>query len=316
MLANIAQSATAHIVALYRGGCGQDHIVLSVHRICIARRVLQDMCNAKQLGRSDDRLPGSSDISLLSPELQQQWDVESNLHLGATKITPQRGAKAVWTCNKCPDGQPHIWTANVYNRTRGSQCPYCSNRHVCLHNSLAALAPDAAQYWNHSKNEKAPDQVLAGSNYRAEWKCPTCKWEWQAPLIRCTRKMSGCPKCSQKRKSYKSQPTFAEAQPACFAEWDYELNDDLRIYPDRIALGSGKLVHWICSCCPRGQPHRWTASPNSRIGASSGCAVCAGKQACVCNSLAALFPDAAAEFDEGKNGFAPSEVPAGSGKKV
>ena len=51
---------------------------------------------------------------------------------------------------------------------------------VCLHNSLATVAPDVAQYWNHSKNEKAPQQVLAGSRLRSEWKCPTCEWEWQA----------------------------------------------------------------------------------------------------------------------------------------
>lgn len=88
------------------------------------------------------------------------------------------------------------------------------------------------------------------------------------------------------------------------------------IYPDNITLGSDKLVHWICSCCPRGQPHHWTASPSRRIGSGSRCLVCAGRQACVCNSLGSLFPVIAAKFDVDKNGFGPSDITAGSNKKV
>ena len=138
---------------------------------CFAGRV-PCQAQAKQLGQSNDMLPGSPDISMLSSELQQQWDVARNKHLGAVTIK----LRAVWHCDKCPAGQPHIWTARVTDRTRvGSQCPYCSNKKVCLHNSLATIAPDVAQYWNHRKNKKAPQQVLAGSNFRYEWKCPDCK---------------------------------------------------------------------------------------------------------------------------------------------
>ena len=127
---------------------------------------------------SDDRLPESPGISWLSPELQQQWHVEGNMHLAAIKVKPQSNVKAVWHCNKCPAGEPHICTARVQSRTQGAQCPYCPNRLVCVHNSFATIAPDVTQYWNHSKNTKTPDQVLAGSSFRAEWRCPDCKWEW------------------------------------------------------------------------------------------------------------------------------------------
>ncbi|KAL3144687.1 hypothetical protein ABBQ38_001814 [Trebouxia sp. C0009 RCD-2024] len=112
------------------------------------------------------------------------------------------------------------------------------------------------------------------------------------------------------------QPTFAEAQPAELAEWDHERNEAEGFYPHEVTLGSGKLVHWVCSCCPKGQPHRWTAPPFSRVHNGKGCAVCAGMQACVCNSLESLFQSLAAEFDTDKNGFAPSEVTAGSDKQV
>ncbi|KAL3150103.1 hypothetical protein ABBQ38_013442 [Trebouxia sp. C0009 RCD-2024] len=267
-------------------------------------------------GPLENSLPDSPDISMLSPEVQQQWHIVRNLDLGAIKVKPQSHIKAVWQCDKCPAGQPHVWTARVAERTRGSNCPYCSNRRVCLHNSLATIAPEATKYWNQIKNEKSPEQVLAGSNSRAEWQCPLCKWEWGASISHRTRRRPGCPKCSAKTRRQQSQPTFAEAQPAELAEWDHERNNAKGLYPHTVTLGSGKQVHWICSCCPRGQPHRWTAQPSNRIGLGRGCPVCDGKQVCLCNSLESLYPSIAAEFDEDKNGFSPAEVMAQSHKKV
>ncbi|KAL3145724.1 hypothetical protein ABBQ32_003255 [Trebouxia sp. C0010 RCD-2024] len=267
-------------------------------------------------GQPDGIPPVSPDTSLLSPELQQQWHVDSNRHLGAVKVKPKSGIQAVWQCNKCPAGQPHVWSAPVYSRTRGTQCPYCSNKRVCLHNSLATIAPEAATYWDRNKNQKAPEQVLAGSSSRAEWKCPDCNHEWKAPIARRIVTRAGCPKCSSRKRKQTSQPTFAEAQPPELAEWDHERNEAEGFYPNHITLGSNKLVHWICSHCPRGQPHHWTAMPKNRIGQGSGCAVCAGWQACVCNSLESLFPSVAAELDVDRNGFAPSEITAQSSKEV
>ncbi|KAL3150096.1 hypothetical protein ABBQ38_013437 [Trebouxia sp. C0009 RCD-2024] len=164
--------------------------------------------------------------------------------------------------------------------------------------------------------QKAPEQVLAGSKTRAEWKCPACKWGWQASIASHIRNGSGCPKCSASNLRKQSQPTFAEAQPPELAEWDHERNEAEGFYPHTTTLGSQKRVHWICPCCPGGQLHRWTAMPTDRVRRGTGCPVCDGKQACVCNSLQSLFPSVAAEFDVYKNGFAPSEITAASFKKV
>ncbi|KAL3144790.1 hypothetical protein ABBQ38_001902 [Trebouxia sp. C0009 RCD-2024] len=119
-----------------------------------------------------------------------------------------------------------------------------------------------------------------------------------------------------KHRNQKPQPTFAEAQPAELPQWDHERNEAEGFYPHNITLGSQKPVHWICSCCPRGQPHRWTAFPRNRVGYGEECAVCAGQQACLYNSLESLLPSLAAELDVDKNGFAPSEITAWSIKKV
>ena len=111
------------------------------------------------------------------------------MHLGPIKITPHSNLKAVWHCDKCP--------ATVKSRTAGRRCPYCSNRLVCMHNSLATVAPDAVKYRNYNGNEKAPERVLAGSDFRVEWKCPTCNTKWQAPIRSRVRSAAGCPTCNR-----------------------------------------------------------------------------------------------------------------------
>ena len=190
---------------------------------------------------------------------------------------------------------------------------------VRLHKSLATISPDVAQYWNHSKNEKAPEQVLADSSSKAEWRCLSLQLASAHKTSRPQQVWLPDREVVVQSKGYQSQPTFAEAQPACLAEWDHEHNRARGIYLDNTTLGSGKLaalVPWICPCCPRGRPRSWTAPPYSHIAKGTGCAVCAGRQACVCNSLVSLFPSVAAEFDWDRNGFAPSEIAAGSSKKI
>ena len=111
----------------------------------------------------------------------------------------------------------------------------------------------------------------------------------------------------------------------CFAGWCMSKvaapGSDLRFSPicaasEAATLGSDKLALWKCACCPRGQPPRWTAAPCSREGNGGRCAVCAGCQACTCNSLESLFPSVVAEFDVEKIGCSPSEVTLQSNKKV
>ncbi|KAL3143830.1 hypothetical protein ABBQ32_003656 [Trebouxia sp. C0010 RCD-2024] len=180
----------------------------------------QCLSAAGTTSRFDEGPPESPHISLLSPELQQQWHDDSNMHLGAVKVKPYSNIKAVWK--------------------------------------------------------------------------------------RATSKIT------------QSQPTFAEAQPAELAEWDHKRNEAEGFYPHLVTLGSGQQVRWICSRCPAGQPHRWTATAAQRVGNGTRCAVCNGRKSCVCNSLESdsVFPSIAAEFDVDKNSLTPCEVSAWSNKKV
>ncbi|DBB15022.1 TPA: hypothetical protein ACH3X3_004607 [Trebouxia sp. C0006] len=224
------------------------------------------------------------DISLLRPELQKQWHHDKNQHLGDKRITASSGLRVWWRCDQCPCGLPHEWMTKVSNRhDMDNQCPFCTNNRLCQHNSLLTVAPNVAAYWDTAKNGLAPDQVMAHSHART-------------------------PKCSIRSRSWNRQPSLSQSQHPAMLEFDFERNRRAGLDPDKVTAGSNKMVHWICNKCPKGQPHLFVATPQSRIGINSGCPYCASKKACICNSLQSLYPVLAAEYDTARNGVGPEQV--------
>ena len=259
---------------------------------------------------------GLPDISELKPHLQQEWHPDNNALLGGVKVKPKSHRKVMWMCPNCPAGCPHIWSAKVADRTGGTECPYCQGRKLCKHNSLATKAPTVARYWGHNKNAKTPEQTLAGSHSRANWRCPDCTYEWQAKIA--TRAMNdrGCPRCSYSHRTYNKQPTFEE-EHTLLHEWDHERNAEDGILPHNTTLQSNKLVHWVCSKCPKGKLHRYQMRACNRTGKpAQGCPFCVGQKVCDCNSLAACSPTIAAEWDFAKNDGTPADVTSGSDQAV
>ncbi|KAA6418131.1 MAG: hypothetical protein FRX49_11894 [Trebouxia sp. A1-2] len=258
--------------------------------------------------------PGLPDISELSPQLQQEWHPDNNALLGDIKIMPNSSLKVMWSCPNCPAGYPHVWKARVGHRTmRGTKCPYCQGKTICQHNSVATKGPRQTQYWNHDKNAKTPEQVIAGSGFRAEWKCPICSHEWQAGVKERVRNDSGCPRCRYKAVGRRTKhPTYEAAQHPLLLEWDYERNAADGIHPNNTTLASNKLVHWDCKKCPKGQEHKYRARSFTRASLQSGCPFCAGKQVCKCNSLQTCYPKVASEWDFAKNDLTPDQVTARS----
>ena len=205
----------------------------------------------------------------------------------------------------------------VTSRTNGTNCPYCQGKSVCKHNSLATKAPKQARYWDHDKNASTPEQTLAGSSFWADWKCPDCRYEWQARIANRVLKDAGCSRCSSRNKKYSKQPTFQEEQHSLLHEWDHERNARDGIYPDNTTLQSRKLVHWVCQKCPKGQQHRYQSRADNRTGRRPcGCPYCAGQKVCTCNSLAACEPAIAAEWDFAKNEGSPADVTSGAEQAV
>jgi len=114
--------------------------------------------------------------------------------------------------------------------------------------------------------------------------------------------------CMNKSKSWKRQPTLTQSQHPAMLEFDFERNRRAGLDPDKITAGSAKMVHWICTKCPKGRPHLFVARPQDRLGGNTGCPCCASKKACICNSLQSLYPALAAEYDTARNGVGPEQV--------
>ncbi len=260
------------------------------------------------------------DISLLDPALQKQWDHVANAHLGNILITRHSGRKVVWTCDQCPDGHLHSWSARVGNRTRGTGCPQCRGRTVCKHNSLATKAPLVAAQWDYEANDGTPDDVVAQSSHPVGWHCDVCGCKWEAtPDAWAGSTGTGCPQCARDRhrKTWQQHPTLAECKHDVLAEWDHQRNKTLGNFPNSTKVKSNKQIFWLCTKCPAGQQHSWSARPTDRTGRrKTGCPFCAGQAACNCNSLEALYPDVAAEWDYSKNTGQPSDYTAKSNKVV
>ena len=256
------------------------------------------------------------DISRLDPALQQQWDHAANARLGNIDIKPYSHKLVWWVCEQCPDGHLHRWEASVTNRSAGRGCPQCSGRKVCKHNSLATKAPLVAAQWDYGANDGTPENMVAQSNKVVGWLCHACGNNWSAAISARVGKMkAGCPHCKEKLKTGKriKHPTLAEWQEPLLAEWDHERNALQGNFPHNTTLKSNKQIFWVCHSCPAGQEHSWPAAMCSRSSPPKpGCPVCAGKVACKCNSLQALYPDIAAEWDYAKNEGQPSNYTAGS----
>ena len=263
------------------------------------------LCPCKQ----EDHADGGPEISRLDPFLQQQWDHAANAHLGSTQIKPYSKLKVWWRCDQCPDGHPHRWEACVGNRTSSTGCPQCSGHKVCKHNSLATKAPLVAAQWDFEANDGTPDSVVAQSRRRVGWLCGVCGHKWsQTPNQRVCKGKAGCPRCAEHTRNLKGikHPTFAECQDprgeTLLAEWDHERNAAQGNFPQNTRMQSHKQIFWLCTNCPAGQQHSWSAAPGSRYGRNkTGCPCCAGHTACKCNSLQALYPDIASQWHYAKN---------------
>ncbi len=266
---------------------------------------------------SQQQASASPDISLLKPELQKQWHHAKNQHLGDKKITANNNMRVWWACDQCPCGLPHEWESSIDKRQNmDSQCPYCTNNSLCQHNSLLTVAPAVAAYWDTESNGLTPDQVMARSHTRRHWLCPKCRHSWQAKICMKVDGQSGCPKCSSINKAWNRQPSLTQSQHPAMLEFDFERNQRAGLDPDKITAGSAKMVHWICTKCPKGRPHLFVASPANRLGKNSGCPFCAIRKACTCNSLHSLYPELAAEYDTARNDDGPEQVLPRSRKLV
>ena len=249
--------------------------------------------------------------------MQLTWDHNKNAHLADIVVKPKSNLKVWWQCDRCPQGHPHEWQAQVQQRSTsaeaGSDCPFCAGHAVCSHNSLATLAPHIALDWDYAANKLTPHDYTSNCQERASWRCHICGHEWDVKINSRVCYSSGCPACYARRAGYKadgtrtSHPTLAQTDHPMMAQFDHARNAQYGLDWNKITCGSNKLVHWICHKCPMGHTHRWTVSPHRRSYGSTGCPYCSCKKACQCNCLQTHCPEIAAEWDHSRNECTPSD---------
>ena len=208
-------------------------------------------------------LVGYNDLESQRPDVAKEWDYEKNFPLKPNQCTYTSGKEVWW---KCSNG--HSWQADIYRRSTGVGCPYCSGRNVSSgETDLKTLYPLIAAEWDYTKNEGLlPSQIHYGSNKKVWWKCEKGH-SWIAPVYKRTKNNSSCPICSNKILA-KGINDLATKFPQIAKEWDYEKNAPLQ--PTEVTYGSSKIVWWKCSC-----GHSWKAQIYYRTNKQSQCPECA-----------------------------------------
>ena len=173
--------------------------------------------------------------------------------------------------------------------------------------------PSVEAQWDRSRNgDLRPTDLSAGSARKVWWTCSSdLEHAWQASPASRTRLGSGCPYCSGLRPT--KHNNLAALYPDIAAEWDVGRNAPLT--PRDVKPKSNKKVWWRCLVAA---DHRWQAQVNNRTRASGGrCPFCSGRRASTTNSLAAVLPQLAAQWDHERNQeLTPDDVTPGSHKEV
>ena len=129
--------------------------------------------------------------------LLSEWDAARNGELTPDNVTASSGKRVWWCCDK-----EHSWQAAVYARTKqDADCPYCSNRLVWQgYNDLASQAQKIAEQWYQPLNgERTPENTIAGSHYKAWWRCPLGHI-WRTEVLVRAVKGHDCPICAGQAK--------------------------------------------------------------------------------------------------------------------
>lgn len=191
-------------------------------------------------------------------------------------------------------------------------------------NSIAIKAPILLGEWNYSRNIGIdPSTISYGSSHLIWWRCRKCGNEWQATPKHRTGG-EGCPKCGKKSGAkQRIKERLNKGISISFEQWClqngsigdtllHEWSGDNNTTPSEHTYSSNVKVLWEC---PNG--HKYSATIGNRTSNGTSCPYCASKATLRgYNDLATTHSNLLAEWDYTKNEILPSEIRAGSNKKV
>lgn len=148
--------------------------------------------------------------------------------------------------------------------------------------------------------------ISYGSTKKVLWKCNLGHIYEAAPNHR-TSSNTGCPYCANK-KILKGYNDVVSLYPDIVNEWDYNKND---LLPEDVFPSSNKKYWFICE-----KGHNYLKEMYHKTN-GSGCPYCANQKILVgYNDLATTHPNIALECDLEKNILKPTEVMAGTHRKI
>lgn len=174
--------------------------------------------------------------------------------------------------------------------------------------SFASIYPEVAAEWHEEKNSPLqPTMFSPKANRDVWWRCLKKGHEWKAAIH--TRATGiGCPYCSNLKTG--TDNNLAVLRPDLIPEWNFDKN--ISDTPETLGPGSRKKVWWKCKAAG----HEWEATVERRA-RGAGCPYCTGRFLTQEKSLATIYPEIAATWDDEKNApLSPNDVHAHSTRKV
>jgi very-short-patch-repair endonuclease len=217
-------------------------------------------------------------IEYTHPNVAKLWHPTKNGTLLPSNVTVGCHTKIWWLCpKKCSHGCCHEWQTSIHHLATDTGCPYCSNRKLCEHMSIAYTHPEIASEWHPTKNKDLDINLISsGSSRKVWWLCPrTCKegclHEYQQVVHCKTISNQGCPYCSITNKKFCSHNSIEYTHPHILSEWDCEQNKNP---PSKYTFGTNAKVHWICK---QDKNHKYIQAISSRTTKRTGCPFCKHK---------------------------------------
>lgn len=236
------------------------------------------------------------------PELFDEWDFDKNSELGYSvyKVTKGSGKVAWWKCMDCGS----IYDMRIAERSRGSNCPYCSGHRINEINCLANQRPDLASEWDYERNKLTPNDVTCRKNEKTWWICNSCNESLYLSIYERVKFNRGCKECI-KKESLKNN-SLAVRNPILASQWHSTLNGELT--PKDVLYNESIKAWWKCE-----KGHKWNIEVFNRHN-GSGCPYCSGR--CVWvgfNDLWTTHPEVASMLFNNDDGYKYS---FGSDQKV
>ena len=157
--------------------CTEGHIWETV----IAKRTFHGhgcpKCYAMRRGyKADGTRSRHPHLSDSNHQMMADWDTERNAEAGfdPSKIRLRSQKPVHWICCRCPKGTLHRWQSAANERFTRLGCPNCSGHKICECNSLQTHWPQLASEWDYDRNDKAPSDYTAQSNWKVGGGVLTC----------------------------------------------------------------------------------------------------------------------------------------------